>query len=252
MKILFIGDVVGQNSCRELAARLPSLKQKHHVDITRVNGENSADGNGITPYSAGLLLDGGADIITTGNHCFRRADMNPLYEESSVIIRPANFGDGVPGKGWCVLDCGSWQLAVVNLIGTAFMQPVENPFHYADKVLEQITTKNIIVDFHAEATSEKKAMGYYLAGRVSAVIGTHTHVQTADEQILDGYTGYITDAGMTGPENSVLGIDRNVIINRLTTYYPQRHTYGDGETVINAVLIDIDVKSGRCLDICRI
>lgn len=252
MKILFIGDVVGQNSCKELAARLPALKQKHQVDVTVVNGENSADGNGITPFSAGLLLDGGADVITTGNHCFRRADMNPLYEESSVIIRPANFGDGVPGKGWCVLDCGSWQLAVINLIGTAFMQPVDNPFHYVDRILEQIDTKNIIVDFHAEATSEKKAMGYYLAGRVTAVIGTHTHVQTADEQILDGHTGYITDVGMTGPENSVLGIDKNVIINRLTSYYPQRHVYGDGETLINAVLLDINAKTGQCLDICRI
>ena len=252
MKILVVGDVVGENGCEFLADKLPLIKREEKTDFCIVNGENSADGNGITPFSAGLLLDGGADVITTGNHCFRRADMNPLYEESSVIIRPANFGDGVPGKGWCILDCGSWQLAVVNLIGTAFMQPVENPFHYVDRILEQIETKNIIVDFHAEATSEKKAMGYYLAGRVTAVIGTHTHVQTADEQILGGYTGYITDAGMTGPENSVLGIDKNVIINRLTTYYPQRHVYGDGETLINAVLLDINVKTGQCLNICRI
>lgn len=252
MKVLFIGDVVGQNSCKELAEVLPSLKKQYDIDITIVNGENSADGNGITPYSSGLLLNGGADVITTGNHCFRRQDMNPTYDESEIIIRPANFGENVPGKGWCVLDYGSWQLAVINLIGTAFMQPVENPFKYADMILEKLSTKNIIVDFHAEATSEKKAMGYYLSGRVSAVLGTHTHVQTADETILDGHTGYITDVGMTGVHDSVLGIDKNVILARLTTYYPQRHVYAEGKTQVNAVVLDIDKKTGKCFSIERI
>lgn len=252
MKVLFVGDVVGQNSCKELVDRLPSLKNSYSIDITIVNGENSADGNGITPFSSAILLNGGVDAITTGNHCFRRADMNPVFDESEVIIRPANYGDSVPGKGYCVLDYGAWSLAVINLIGTSFMQPVENPYLYVDKILEKLTTKNIIVDFHAEATSEKKAMGFYLAGRVSAVFGTHTHVQTADETILDEYTGYITDVGMTGVANSVLGIDKNVIIARLTTYYPQRHVYAEGETTVNAVVVDIDKKTGQCTSIERI
>lgn len=252
MKVLFIGDVVGQNSCKELVSALPNLKKQYNIDITIVNAENSADGNGITPFSAGLLLNGGVDALTTGNHCFRRAEMNTMFDESEIIVRPANYGNNVPGKGYCVLDYGAWQLAVVNLIGTAYMQPVENPYHYADSILKEIKTPNIIVDFHAEATSEKKAMGYYLAGRVSAVLGTHTHVQTADETIIDNHTGYITDVGMTGVHESVLGIDKNVIIARLTTYYPQRHTYAEGKVRINGVVLEIDKRTGICSSIERI
>ena len=252
MKILFVGDIVGQNACREFTAVLPGLKQKYGIDVTIVNGENSADGNGITPYSADLLLSGGADVITTGNHCFRRAEMNSLYEESSVIIRPANYGGECPGKGYTILDFGSYSLAVVNLIGTTFMQAVDNPFHCIDKILKEIDTKNILVDFHSETTSEKKALGYYLAGRVSAVVGTHTHVQTADECILENHTGYITDVGMTGVQESVLGIDKDIIIARLTTYYPQRHIYAKGRTTVNAVALEIDQRSGACRSIKRI
>lgn len=252
MNILFAGDVVGQSSCRDFTAALPSLKKRYDVDVTIVNGENSADGNGITPYSAELLLSGGADVITTGNHCFKRPEMSELFEESSVIIRPANYGADCPGHGYCLLDFGGYSLAVVNLIGINYMQAVDNPFLCADKILENIDTKNIIVDFHAEATSEKRAMGYYLAGRVSAVLGTHTHVQTADESIIDSHTGYITDVGMTGVTDSVLGIDKDVIIARLTTYYPQRHIYAKGSTTLNAVLLTVDNKSGRCCQIKRI
>ncbi len=249
MKILFVGDIVGQYACREFTALLPGLKQKYGIYVTVVNGENSADGNGITPYSADLLLSGGADAVTTGNHCFRRAEMNSLFEESSVIIRPANYGDECPGKGYTVLDFGSCSLAVINLIGTTFMQAVDNPFHCIDKILKEIDTKNILVDFHSETTSEKKALGYYLAGRVSAVVGTHTHVQTADECILENHTGYITDVGMTGVQESVLGIDKDIIIARLTTYYPQRHIYAKGRTTVNAVALEIDQNSGECFSI---
>ncbi|MDE7280709.1 MAG: YmdB family metallophosphoesterase [Ruminiclostridium sp.] len=252
MNILFVGDIVGQNACREFIAVLPDLKQKYGIDVTIVNGENSADGNGITPYSADLLLSGGADAVTTGNHCFRRAEMNSLYEESSVFIRAANYGDECPGKGYTILDFGSYSLAVVNLIGTTFMQAVDNPFHCIDKILKEIDTKNILVDFHSETTSEKKALGYYLAGRVSAVVGTHTHVQTADECILEDHTGYITDVGMTGVQESVLGIDKDIIIARLTTYYPQRHIYAKGRTTVNAVALEIDQRSGVCRSIKRI
>ena len=243
---------MGQTSCRDFISMLPSLKHSYNIDVTIVNGENSADGNGITPFSSDLLLSGGVDAITTGNHCFKRPEMSPLFDESGGIIRPANFGGGCPGKGYCILDFGSYSLAVINLIGINYMQPVDNPFFCADNILKEIDTKNIIVDFHAETTSEKKAMGYYLAGRVSAVLGTHTHVQTADESILENHTGYITDVGMTGVQESVLGVEKDVIISRLTTYYPQRHIYAKGTTTLNAVLLNIDNKSGECHSIIRI
>lgn len=252
MKILFIGDVVGQKSCEFLIGELPKLKRRYDIDVTIVNGENSADGNGITPYSAKLLLGGGADVITTGNHCFKRREMTPFYDESDIVIRPANLGDEIAGKGMCRLDFGKFRLAVINLIGTSYMQPADNPFNCVEKMLEEIDTKNIVVDFHAEATAEKKAMGYFLAGRVSAVLGTHTHVQTADEIVIDGHTGYITDVGMTGVHESVLGIDKDVIIQRLTTYFPQKHVYAEGNPRINGVVLDIDSASGRCLSITRI
>ena len=250
MNVLFVGDVVGQKSAEHLIKTLPGLKRQYEVNMTVVNGENSADGNGITPYSANILLEG-ADVITTGNHCFRRREMNEMFEENPSVIRPANLGDTV-GKGYTVVDMGRTRAAVVNLIGMAFMENSDNPFRCADELLKVIDTPVIIVDFHAEATSEKKAMGYYLAGRVSAVIGTHTHVQTADEQILGGHTGYITDVGFTGVKDSVLGIDKDVIIARLTTYYPQKHIYPDGVIRINAVIIRIDDKSGKCTGIERI
>ena len=251
MKILFIGDVVGQTSGDYLSSKLPKIKRDYAIDLTIVNGENSADGNGITPFSAKLLLNGGADVITTGNHCFRRREMNDMYEESSVIIRPANLGETY-GNGYCIVDMGNTRVAVINLMGMAYMDSCDNPFHCIDKILKEIDTPNIIVDFHAEATSEKKAMGYYLEGRVSAVLGTHTHVQTNDEEILGNHTGYITDVGMTGVKRSVLGVDKDVIISRLTTYYPQKHTYPEGEVMINGVVLEIDKKNGKCLSIEKI
>ena len=251
MNILFIGDVVGQTCGDYLCSRLPKLKRDYNIDLTIVNAENSADGNGITPFSANLLLNGGADILTTGNHCFRRREMNDLYEESSVIIRPANLGQTY-GKGYCIVDMGKAQVAVINLMGMAYMDNCDNPFFCVDKLLEEIHTPNIIVDFHAEATSEKKAMGYYLEGRVSAVLGTHTHVQTNDDEILGCHTGYITDVGMTGVKRSVLGVDKDVIISRLTSYYPQKHTYPEGDITINGVVLEIDTKNGKCTNITKI
>lgn len=252
MNILFIGDVVGHRSCLALSSLLPPIKREYGIDLTIANGENSADSNGITPFSSQLLFDNGVDVITTGNHCFKRFEMADKFEQSDRIIRPANFTDSCPGRGYCVLDLGKTSLAVVNLIGNAFMQPAENAFIYADRLLKEISAPNIIVDFHAEATSEKKAMGFYLAGKVSAVLGTHTHVQTADETVLENHTGYITDVGMTGPEDSVLGIEKDVIIKRLVGYYPQRHVYAKGRTTLNAVRLEIDSKTGACRTIDRI
>lgn len=252
MKVLFLGDVVGQKACAYLREKLPQLKREYDVRMVIVNGENSADGNGITPTTAKYLLDSGADVITTGNHCFRRKEMDATYDENPLVIRPANFCDDVVGRGFTVVDFGSFTVAVVNLMGVVYMQNLENPFHCIDKVLEKIETKNIIVDFHAEATSEKKAMGYYLAGRVSAVLGTHTHVQTADEEILSEHTGYITDAGMTGVTNSVLGIKKEIIIQNMLTNYPQRYEYADGVPTINGVVMEINEKTGKCCSIKRI
>ena len=250
MKIFFIGDVVGKASCEALQRELHGIKQKLSAEIVIVNGENSAEGNGINPASAEMLFDAGADVITTGNHCFRQKTMEAEWERNERVIRPANYGSDVIGRGVCELDRGAYSIAVINLMGTTFMQPLENPFHCADRILESCTARIKIVDFHAEATSEKRAMGYYLAGRVSAVLGTHTHVATADEQVIDG-TGYITDAGMTGPRDSILGVEKEIIIERFLTFYPKRHRFADGETELNGVLMDIDTKTGRCTSIQR-
>jgi hypothetical protein len=256
IKILFIGDIVGQNACEKLCTFLPNYKHELEIGkgIVIINGENSADGNGITPLSAELLFKAGADVITTGNHCFKRAETDSLYRENPFIIRPANYGDSEssPGKGVCIIDRGSFSAAVINLSGNQYMIPADNAFKCIDELLQNIETKNIIVDFHAEATSEKKAMGYYLAGKTSAVIGTHTHVQTADEQLIDTHTAYITDVGMTGAVNSVLGVDKNAIIERFTSYYPKKHELAAGQLSINAVLLEIDEKTGKALSITRI
>lgn len=251
MRIIFIGDVVGGAGCAALEAELAPIKREYGADIVIVNGENSAEENGIDPRSANRIFDAGADVITTGNHVFRKRSINELLETSERLIRPANYGEDVPGRGMCELDFGAYRATVINLLGTAFLQPIENPFKYADKLISQTDARVIIVDFHAEATSEKRAMGFYLSGRVSAVLGTHTHVQTADEQIIDG-TGYITDAGMTGPSNSVLGVDKDIIIEKFLNYCPQKHIFAGGDCEINGVCLDIDVKSGRCAAIERI
>ncbi len=251
MKILFIGDVVGKRGCEALRKELPALKRELGADIVIVNGENSAEGNGITPHSAGMIFDAGADVITTGNHCFRQKGIEDELERNERIIRPANYGEEVYGRGVCTLDCGAYSICVINLMGTTYLQPLENPFKCADELLEKNDARIVIVDFHAEATSEKRAMGYYLAGRTTAVLGTHTHVTTADEQIIDG-TGYITDVGMTGPRESVLGVDKDIIIERFLTYYPKRHVFAGGDIELNGVLLDIDHKSGKCLAIERV
>ncbi len=251
MNVLFIGDVVGSAACENLRAKLPWLKKEYAADTVIVNGENSADGNGITPYSAGYLLDSGADIITTGNHCFKRREMDSFYEKSDIVLRPINYSEDVVGHGYTVLDRGAFSLAVINLMGSVYMNCPQNPFVCIDEVLKKITTKNIIVDFHAEATSEKRAMGHYLAGRVSAVIGTHTHVQTADEEILCEHTGYLTDAGMTGVLNSVLGIDKDIIIGKMLTGYPIKHEYAEGTQYICGAVISINEKNGICNSVKR-
>lgn len=245
MKLLFIGDVVGDIGCRFLQQRLPGLKRELGVDMTVVNGENSADGNGITAYSADQLFRAGADVITTGNHAFQRRTELHIYE-NECILRPANHSDACPGHGVTIYDMGSSQAAIVNLQGVLFLDNLDNPFDKMDTLLKQIDTPNIFVDFHAEATSEKRALGYYLAGRVTAVVGTHTHVQTADACILSGHTGYITDAGMTGVEDSVLGVDKKIAVDRMHLHVPIRFEEAKGACYLNGVLIEYEKKCGKC------
>ena len=248
MNILFIGDVVGQKSCANLREKLPLLKKEYNIDTVIVNGENSADGNGITPVTAKYLLESGADVITTGNHCFRRKEMDAFYETSDFVIRPANFPDDVVGKGYTILDHGRYSVCVINLMGVVFMQNLENPFHCIDRILSEVKSKVIIVDFHAEATAEKKAMGFYVDGRVSAIFGTHTHTQTNDNQILPNGTGYVTDIGMTGPYYSVLGVAVQPAIQKLKTGLPTRFINEDGVCTLEGCLFEIDEKSGKTVN----
>lgn len=252
MKLLFVGDVVGESGCELLGKQIYKIRQEHDIDITVVNGENSAKGNGITPNSAQSLFSMGVDVITTGNHCFRRSEIMELYRTNSCLLRPANFPEGVDGRGVAVIDMCPYKIAVVNLIGTMYLDAVDNPFNVVDKLLEDIDTPNIFVDFHAEATSEKKAMGFYLQKRVTAVLGTHTHVQTADEIILADHTAYITDVGMTGPELSVLGVDKDIIITKFKKHIPVKFAESKEKCFINAVVVEFDEKTGKALDIQRL
>ena len=252
MNILAIGDVVSTVGCEYLRKKLPSLKKMYGVDFCIVNGENSAAGNGITPQSADFLFDSGVDLITTGNHVFRRREIYDRLDTDPNIIRPANYYAGNPGKGFAVCDMGSVKIGVINLAGNAFMEGA-NPFTAADGVLKKLDECRIVLcDFHAEATGEKRALGFYLDGKVSAVFGTHTHVQTADEQILPNGTGYITDLGMVGTINSVLGVTPEAIITKLKTGMPTRFDNNEGECMLNACLFEIDKHSGKTTTVQRI
>ena len=252
MNLLFIGDVVGDAGCDFLEKRIYALKKKYDISIVVINGENSASGNGITPFSYQRLTALGADVITTGNHCFKRKEALSLYDENETLLRPANYPEDVAGRQYAVIDLGFCSVAVINLMGTTYMEPLDNPFCCVDKLLERIDTKNIIVDFHAEATSEKKAMGFYLDGRVTAVLGTHTHVQTADEIILPNGTAYITDAGMTGPELSVLGVKSELAIEKLKNHVPVKFEISDEPCFINGVVVEFNEHSGKATKITRI
>lgn len=251
MKVLIIGDVIGQGGCDFVREQLPLLRRQYQPDIVIANGENSAQGNGILPYSANHLFDSGVDLITTGNHALKRREIYELFDSDLPLIRPANFHRSAPGVGVYVIDKLKYKLAVVNLMGVALMEPLSNPFDCIDELLTGIDTKNIIVDFHAEATSEKAAMGFYLDGRVSAVVGTHTHVQTADERILPKGTGYITDLGMCGAIDSVLGVRPEQAIQRLKTALPTRFENAEGPHLMGGVVLEIDQNTGKCTNMNR-
>ena len=255
MRILFVGDVVGEAGTAFVRKTLPGFKKMQMIDFCIVNGENSAKGNGITPASYEHLLASGADLITGGNHSLRRPEMyDTLDRPYASVIRPYNFHRAAPGRGLAVLEKGGLRLGAANLIGAVGLDPCENPFDAADAVCREFAAQNVIctlVDFHAEATSEKRAMGFYLNGRAGAVLGTHTHVQTADEQILSGGTAYITDAGMTGPIDSVLGVTVDSVTEKLRTGMPVRFVQADGPCSMCCVCVELDNKTGRAISIER-
>lgn len=255
MNVLCIGDVVSKKGCEFLANHLHSLKKLNNIDFTIVNGENSADGNGITPVSAKMIFEAGADVITTGNHAFRRKEVYDFFEENPFILRPANFPKGTtPGKGFGIYDLGKYRVGVINLMGVVYMEPLDCPFETADKIIAEVKkeTDIIFVDMHAEATAEKKAIAYYCDGRITALFGTHTHVLTADGDVLPGGTGYISDLGMTGPVNSVIGVKPELAIAKMKTKMPVRFEYSDGEQMINGAVFEIDEKSGKTVSVTNI
>ena len=251
MRILMIGDIIGQPGRRAVRRLLPDLRQELAIDLVVANGENTAGGFGITLETAEELLDSGVDILTSGNHIWDQKEIIPHMDEGLPLVRPANYPDA-PGRGYWVQD----GVMVLNLMGRVFMPALDCPFKTASAMLAEAEAEHslraIVVDFHAEATSEKQGMGWYLDGKVSAVLGTHTHVGTVDARILPKGTAYLTDVGMTGPINSVIGSDTNAVLDRFLTGLPQRLSVARGPVVLNSALVEIDDNSGAALSIQRI
>ncbi len=255
MRILFIGDIVGKPGRDAVFHLLKKVKDEEKVDAAVANGENAAGGSGPTESVAQEFFVNGVDIITSGDHIWKKKEIYPFLDRTKRLIRPLNYPEGAPGKGYTVLELPSGKkIAVINLIGRVFMEAVDCPFRAAEKAIAEIKkqTNVIVVDFHAEATSEKIAMGWFLDGRVSAVVGTHTHVQTADEHILAKGTAYITDCGMTGPFDSVIGRDKDIIIERFITQLPLRFDVAEKDLQMHGVIIDVDEKTGEASGIKRV
>lgn len=248
-RLLALGDVVGEASVRFLEKNLPSLRAELGADLVIANGENAARTNGIDSSSYRALLAGGVDLVTTGNHVFRQREIYNELDGASTLLRPCNFPGSCPGKGTAILSLSGLRVLVVNLMGTLFMEPLASPFETMEKVLlaEKGKYDFAVCDFHGEATSEKRAFGHLFDGRVSVIFGTHTHVPTADLSILPGGTGYITDLGMCGPKDSVLGMKKEVAIARFLTHMPTRFEVAPGEISIQGALFEIDPDSGKVL-----
>jgi metallophosphoesterase (TIGR00282 family) len=246
LKVLCVGDVVGGPGMDRICRSLRYLKRKTGADFVIVNGENAAV-VGMTPQQAEDVLDAGADVITMGNHTYGKRELVPYLEDEQRILRPANLAPQAPGRGWGVYETKAGEVAVIDLIGRCNMDyGPDNPFLMIEKILKEIKTKIVLVEFHAEATSEKLAMGYMLDGRISALWGTHTHVPTADAQVLPKGTGYVTDLGMTGPQHSVLGIRPDLSIAKFRGDLTERYRWAEGQTKLEAVLFTIDAATGRC------
>src|SRR5581483_2510650 len=255
MRILMVGDVVGKPGRQATHEWVPELRTQYGVDFVIVNAENAAGGIGITPdITTALFTQAGVDVITLGNHAWGKREIFPYLDEEARILRPANYPPGAPGRPSGIFACPAGLVGVVSLQGRTFMESVDDPFRAADMILETVRAKTRVVfmDFHAEATSEKQAFGWYVDGRASAVIGTHTHVQTADERILPSGTAYLTDVGMTGPINSVIGMRHDVILTKFTTLLPARFEVAEGETQLCAALVDVDPVTGQAAAIQRL
>jgi metallophosphoesterase (TIGR00282 family) len=252
--VLIIGDIVGEPGRKALFISLSQLIQDEKVDFVVANAENAAGGFGITGNIAGKLYSYGVDCITTGNHVWRNREVFKVIDTDSRLLRPMNYPHGTPGRGWTVVEKGGIKLAVLNLMGRVYMEPLECPFRTARREIALIKkeTKHIVVDFHGEATSEKIAMGWWLDGQVSAVVGTHTHVQTADERVLPGGTAYITDAGMTGPFDSIIGVRKERALQKFTTLIPSKFITAEDDIRINAVVVTIETNTGNARLIKRI
>ncbi len=257
MRILFIGDIVGRPGRECVARLLPSLRAAHKLELVIANGENAAGGFGLSPKTAQEILDAGVDVITLGNHTWAQKDIIPYLDTDVPVIRPLNYPPGTPGRGWLrVPTAQGTDIAVMNIMGRVFMDPLDSPFRAADAALAELSDSiPVIVDIHAEATSEKVAMGHYLDGRVSAVLGTHTHVPTADARVLPEGTLYVTDVGMVGPYNSVIGAETEAMVRRFVTQLPVRQNRRDqieGPVSFNSVLLEIDLDTRRGRSIRRI
>jgi metallophosphoesterase (TIGR00282 family) len=254
MKILFIGDIVGAPGRRAVEELLPRVVDRCLIDLVVANGENASGGIGITPQVADQLLAQGIDLLTSGNHIWKHKEILPYLEETDRLLRPANYPPETPGRGVAIVETAAGErAAVVNLEGRVFMNPLECPFRTVEQILAGLPkeVKVILVDMHAEATSEKQAMGWFLDGRVSAVVGTHTHVQTADERVLPGGTGYLSDVGMTGPVDSVIGMKKEIILERFWSQRPQPFKVAAQNIQLQGVLLTID-REGRCQEVTRL
>jgi len=252
IKVLFIGDIVGNVGRKAVQQYLPVLKQKYKPDIIIANGENAAGGRGITQAVARELFDAGIHGLTLGNHAWDQREIFDFIDEEPRIVRPANYPKGTPGRGYTVIRANGKELVIVNIQGRTFLPPLEDPFRFMDLLLEEEIKKKhrcVLVDFHAEATSEKIALGWYLDGRVSVVLGTHTHVQTHDERILPNGTAYVTDVGMVGSSEGVLGMERQAVLQKFLTHLPTRFAVDNGKWHFHAVLIEIDETTGKARSI---
>ncbi len=251
LRILAVGDVVGENGLSFIERNLWNIRKRFDADFVIINGENSAPGNGITRESAETLFVSGADVVTGGNHTFRRTQVFSYLDDCENAIRPANYPIGTPGFGYVINRVTGYRILVMNLLGTVYMDSLESPFDRAERILEKEKGEYdfAICDFHAEATSEKLAFAHQFDGRINVVFGTHTHVQTNDPRVLPQGTGYLTDLGMTGPYDSVLGVKKDIIIRRFLTKLPERFEEADGETVFCAAVFEIDTSTGKVCDI---
>jgi metallophosphoesterase, MG_246/BB_0505 family len=253
LRILFVADVVGQPGRDAVRALLPELKKELHPHLTILNGENAAGGFGLTAKLVVELKSAGADVITTGNHVFAQKDFLPELPKLEQVLRPANYPPKAPGRGWCVAKAGGHDVLVMNLMGRVFVEALDDPFRAADAILaDHPDVKIVFCDMHAEATSEKTAMGWYLDGRVSAVVGTHTHIPTADARVLPGGTAYVTDVGMVGPRDGCIGMDKDAVLQRFLTGVPTRFMVASGPVTFNSVLVTINGSTGRATSIQRV